>query len=547
MGLLFGFPEAVIIPAPSVTNEYSKPMNENSAGRSYSKSKGSFDEYEQLLQPVIQHNRAPKHTVEDLPSMWLEDIKRASESESDSFLQKDNRESAKDKKRSSKKRGKTRGRDQNLQYFDGKRWVPAVYHHKIRGFLIEEASQNGQYTYPRERGPDPYDETSYLESQKNWGPVRDKNWAEILYVFQKGKHQKDPTYTLSNWKFHGKIVIAGYDKLPMLRFKDMPDTLSSVLHGRDMEAMKRTDPRITQRDFMARMPLRHTTHAGSRMNVQTPSSIGMRMTRFRQQQGMLSWVGRDGSQTIQNSLWERLPRANQEANSIRGLVPPTEAEQREIRKGNEGKFLNRAGKRALTSAERVKRQEIEERRLRKRLQEELESSRGGVMDEGTRRGCKRKANDLGVDGLVEPDAKKSRHHAGHDRPKNRSMRPHSTINAPPPIDTYQPQQDYNPWANPPVQGDDRANSPAPIEGFDNGNPFQSDHHSSRRGGVGTFDYSNLPAPQTGFNYPNSSPMNYPSPNSYNNNFGFAGPLGQDSTRLPYYLRPPPVSDDRRLR
>ena len=369
MGLSSENSEDLGIPGLCVTDENSEPAN--SAERSYKN-------FEEPLQHIIQDKCVPNHMVEDLPSEWLGDFSRASGSESDSLSESlsrkdckksanDNMGSVKGNKKSIKKRGQTRGNNENLHYLDGNRWVPAVYHHHIRPSLIEEASRNGQYTYPRERGLDRYDVTSFLESQKNWGPVRDANWAEILYVFEKGKHHKDPTYQLANWGFHGKIVIAGHDKLPMLRFRDIPDTLSSALHGRDMEAMKRTDPRITQRDFMARMPLRHTTHAGSRMNAQSLSSIGMRMTRFRQQHGMLSWIEREGSQTIRSALWERLPRENQMANTIRGLIPPTEAEQRETRKSNAGKFLNRAGKRALDTQERGQRRKIKERRLDQKL------------------------------------------------------------------------------------------------------------------------------------------------------------------------------------
>lgn len=262
-------PEELGIPGPGVTGQISEPAN--SAER-------SDKNFEELLQPIIQDNCVPSHKVADLPSERLEDFTQASGSESDSLSEslsqkdykksaEDNMGSAKGSKRSTKTRGQTRGNNENLHYLDGNRWVPAVYYHQIRPFLIEEASQNGQYIYPRERGPDRYDVTRFLESQKNWGPVRDKNWAEILYVFEKGKNHKDPTYQLANWELNGKIVIAGHDRLPMLRFRDIPDALSSALHGKDMEAMKRTDPRITQRDFMARMPQRHTTHAGSRMNV----------------------------------------------------------------------------------------------------------------------------------------------------------------------------------------------------------------------------------------------------------------------------------------
>lgn len=369
MGFYYvGHDEEMSMTAPFVSTEDSQSVYENKTERSNSKKDRS-------------------HSLEVRNSLI--------EPESDSPGQKAN-----------KKRGKTRGKGWKLRYLDGGRWVPAVYHHTIRDLLIQEASQDGEYTYPRERGLGRDDETSFLASQKDWGPDRDKNWADVLYVFQKDKNDKDPSYELKSMKFHGRIVLFAYDDRPIRAFKDLPDTLSSALAGREMEAMKRTDPRIQQRDFMARMPLRHTTPAGTRRPLQSASSIGMRMTRFRQQQGLLSWIGRDGSQTIRNALWERLPPENKRANSVRGLQPPSIAEQEETKRGNAGKFLSRAGRRALTGEERARRREIVERRLKQR---ELRAAQARVLDE-VKKG--RKPGDgLGGDGLAQPDAEISEQYA----------------------------------------------------------------------------------------------------------------------------------------
>lgn len=363
MGLFLGYPEEVGITAPFVTTEDSRPVYENSPERSKIKNYGShfLEGRGSLIEPES-----------DLPRL-----------------------------KASAKKGKTRGRGESLQYWDGSRWMPAVYHHSIRSFLIERASQKGEYTYPRERGPGRDDVTSFLESQKDWGPERDKNWPDILYVFQKSKNHKDPAYDLKTWKFNGKIVLSAYDNRPIRVFRDLPDTLSSALSGRDLVAMKRTDPRIQQRDLIARMPVRHTTPAGTRRFLQSASSIGMRMTRFRQQHGLLSWVERDGSQTIRDALWARLPLANKLANSIRGLEPPTIAEQQEIKKGNAGKFLNRAGRRALTSEERAKRKEIAELRLKHRRERELGIA--DVRNPDKKKGGRRPADELGVSRLVQPN------------------------------------------------------------------------------------------------------------------------------------------------
>lgn len=189
--------------------------------------------------------------------------------------------------------------------------------------------------------------------------MRDENWAPILYVFEKKGHNT-PKDSPVNWKVGRRVVLAGRDSKPILDYKDIPATLSTELVGRDMEAIKRTDPRIRQRDFIARMPMRYTTKTRKRRKAKSASWIGMEMTRFRQKHGMLSWVGREGSDVIRNALWERLPRKNRENNTIRGLPPPTALEQEEVREGNLGKFTKNAGVRALPDDERAKRQQRKE-------------------------------------------------------------------------------------------------------------------------------------------------------------------------------------------
>ena len=163
------------------------------------------------------------------------------------------------------------------------------------------------------------------------------------------------------------------------------------------------------------------------------------------------------SQTIQNALWGRLPRENQLANSIAGLKPPTEAEQREIRMGNAGRFLNRAGRRTLTKEERERRQEIRERRFRNKVRE-VESLKSGDWNQGTK--SRTPADKLGGAGLAEPNDKQSGRHAQHGRPGNHSMQPPLTISTPYPVNPYQPKQDHNPSANAFVQANDTTSTPA---------------------------------------------------------------------------------------
>lgn len=225
--------------------------------------------------------------------------------------------------------------------------------------------------------------------------MRGENWAQILYVFEK-KDKTPPKDSPVNWKVGKRVVLAGRDSKPILDYKDIPATLSTELAGRDMEAIKRTDPRIRQRDFIARMPMRYTTKTGKRRKAKSASWIGMEMTRFRQKHGMLSWVGREGSDVIRNALWDRLPKKNKENNTIRGLPPPSALEQEEVREGNLGKFTKNAGVRALPDDERAKRQQRKEQR-RLQMLKDRESPTTTTAPTST------------VDGMAGPDGGRREH------------------------------------------------------------------------------------------------------------------------------------------
>lgn len=230
--------------------------------------------------------------------------------------------------------------------------------------------------------------------------MRNENWAEILYVFER-KGRNPPKDSPVNWKVGRRVVLAGGDSKPILDYKDIPATLSTELAGRDMEAIKRTDPRIGQRDFIARMPMKYTTKTRKRREIKSSSWIGMEMTRFRQKQGMLSWVGREGSGTIRDALWDRLPRWNKENNTIRGLPPPSALEQEQVRAGNVGKFTKNAGVRALTEEERAKREHKKEQSKRKKLQ----------VEEGPATGVsryKRTATTSGIDDMAGRDGRQGK-------------------------------------------------------------------------------------------------------------------------------------------
>lgn len=218
--------------------------------------------------------------------------------------------------------------------------------------------------YPRERGEADDDITSYLPKQKEWGPDREQNWPDILHRFER-RDLPAPEYNVGYLIHDGKIVL-DRDNRPVLDFEDLPATLSAELSGQHMEAIARLDPRISHRDFLARMPKERRIRRNGQTIIKPSyslSAIGMRMTRFRQENGLLSWTTREGSQNINQHLMNRLPPENYEANSTRGIPPPGLLEQSNARQKNKGQHLARAGQRALSESERQKRQAKEDERL----------------------------------------------------------------------------------------------------------------------------------------------------------------------------------------
>lgn len=173
--------------------------------------------------------------------------------------------------------------------------------------------------HPRERGNSTNDVTSYLPSQKEWGPDRERNWPGILHRLER-RELPFPDYDVGNLYYNGRVVL-DLDNHPVLDYIDLPATLSTRFSGQYMEAITRLDPRISHNDFLVRMPARRVGRDS--YTVRPPyslSTIAMRMSRFRQEHGLLSWTKREGSKNIRDNVLSRLPWENIENNSI---LPPS--------------------------------------------------------------------------------------------------------------------------------------------------------------------------------------------------------------------------------
>lgn len=182
------------------------------------------------------------------------------------------------------------------------------------------------------------DITSYLESQRGWGPERDGrnedgsyregNWPEILYQIQKPGNflQSDPQYPGGvDWLYHGRIVLSVHDNLPLLKYDTLPDTISSKITGLEMEALLRLNPKVKTRDIVGRMPMYYLSDEGRRLLLYTSSTISMRTSRFRKENALMCWRTRGGTDRtndmIKAYLEEREPLAIQ-VGSVQGVGHP---------------------------------------------------------------------------------------------------------------------------------------------------------------------------------------------------------------------------------
>lgn len=228
--------------------------------------------------------------------------------------------------------------------------------------------------HPRESGYHPDDVTSFLPSQKSWGPDRDNDWPQVqdnvLHRMERNGYPI-PSYTPEIWYRHGCIVLDS-DNHPILTYRDLPATISSAYSGQDQETVRRLDCRITLKDIRARMPsaVQISKDNQNTKSLCSLSALGMRMTRFREQNGMVAWKDREGGDALREYWINRMPEANRLANTTQGMPRPTKAEIRESKLQNRGKYLSRAGGRALPDEIRKDRNESFDRKLEKLKEKE---------------------------------------------------------------------------------------------------------------------------------------------------------------------------------
>ncbi|MCJ1428450.1 hypothetical protein MMC29_006360 [Sticta canariensis] len=260
--------------------------------------------------------------------------------------------------------GKTRMVHGVMEYRSKNGWIPAVYHDEIRAQLVAQGPQ-GTYVVPRKRGKGAGDATSFHPDYRTNGPDR-TNRHPILFRYEQAGYPV-PQYTPQTWMHRGRIVLDTED-VPVLKWDEIPLVLSSEYEGYEMEVVRRLNPRISFRDFRARMP-RYRFKAGVWKEAWSSSTLSMRNSRFRLGACCLAWAEREGSETIKAYIDELLPAHCLAANSTERFRDLTPYEVTQAQAPNKGKYPERAGPRALDETTRQQRNEAEGERSTKLLAE----------------------------------------------------------------------------------------------------------------------------------------------------------------------------------
>ncbi|MCJ1269177.1 hypothetical protein MMC22_009066 [Lobaria immixta] len=257
--------------------------------------------------------------------------------------------------------GKTRMVNGIMEYRSDDGWIPAIYHDDIRDHLLAEGPQ-GVYEFPRKQGKGLNDITSFHPDYKSNGPDR-ANRHKILFRYKQDGYPV-PSYTPETWMSREQLVLDP-DNDPVIKWHEIPLVLSSAYEGYDMEVVRRLNLNISFRDFRARMP-RSFIKGTTRKSSLGLSTLSMRNTRFRLNACCLVWADRQGSDVLKAYLDEILPANCHADNSTESFRDLTNFEVRKARFPNKGKFLKRAGKRALDEGTRQQRDKVEKQRSGKR-------------------------------------------------------------------------------------------------------------------------------------------------------------------------------------
>lgn len=144
-----------------------------------------------------------------------------------------------------------------------------------------------------------HDVTAYFPPHQNWGEER-SNWPKIIFQYEPGPREQSTTTDVLWSTPQGQIVL-DINNDPVLVYQEIPVTLSSRFEPVFMEAVLRSNRKITQKDLRARMPRFPTAESkASGKDVINRNTLSMSMTRFRRAAGCISWNDRSGSQPLKS-------------------------------------------------------------------------------------------------------------------------------------------------------------------------------------------------------------------------------------------------------
>ena len=121
----------------------------------------------------------------------------------------------------------------------------------------------------------------------------------------------------------------------MIHYRDIPDVVSSKFPGYAIEAIQRTDSRITLADILARMPPTVKTispNAKKAAVIPSTNSLTQRTHRFRLKAGCLAWKVRKGSEAMEEFLEKHLSIQSKAANSTKDFRDLTKEERDGVEK-----------------------------------------------------------------------------------------------------------------------------------------------------------------------------------------------------------------------
>lgn len=158
-----------------------------------------------------------------------------------------------------------------------------------------------------------------LQGQRDWGSDR-AHWSDLLNQYESGDAYHR-TQKPGLWITPDGCVVLDNKSTPIIAFPELPDTISSKADGAFLIAWRRSNKHIRMQDIRARMPNDPTGNNTGRDGIRL-GTLGMRMTRFRERYGLISWDKREGSEALKAYLDDNLPLMCIHQNSIEGHRNP---------------------------------------------------------------------------------------------------------------------------------------------------------------------------------------------------------------------------------